>query len=70
MISFQMYNSLVTKWKHGIGTNDITTFNDELENISISIIELVNIIESSHKEAMVILITKTYLNISKNICVT
>ena len=35
--------------------------------ISASIIELVNIDESSHKEAMVIFITNKDLNITKNI---
>ena len=30
VITFKIYNSLVSKWKHGIGTIDIITFNDEL----------------------------------------
>ena len=29
-ITFKIYNILVTKWKHGIGPNDIITFNGEL----------------------------------------
>ena len=33
-----MYNSIVTKWKHGIGSNNIITFNVELEYISTSTI--------------------------------
>ena len=31
IISFQMYEILVTKWKNGIVPNDIITFNEELE---------------------------------------
>ena len=31
---------MVTKCKHGIGTNDIITFNEELEFLSTLIIEL------------------------------
>ena len=27
IMNFHIYNILVTKWKHGIGTNDIVTFN-------------------------------------------
>ena len=42
-ITLYMYKILVTKWKHGIRTNYIITFNEELENISTSIIELANI---------------------------
>ena len=30
MINFQIYNIMVTKWKHGIGPNDIITSNEEL----------------------------------------
>ena len=41
-----------------VGPNDKMTFNEELENISTSIIKLANIDESSHKEAIVIFITK------------
>ena len=29
-ITYQIYNILVTKWKHGIGPNDIISFNGEL----------------------------------------
>ena len=46
IITFQIYNILVTKWKHGISTNDIIKFNEELEIISASIIELVNVDEA------------------------
>ena len=49
MIYFQMYNILVTKWKHGIGNNNIITLNEHLEFISKSIIEIVNIDESLHE---------------------
>ena len=30
VITFQIYNILVSKWKHGIGPIDIITFNEEL----------------------------------------
>ena len=30
IINFQIYNILVTKWKHGIVPSNITTFNEEL----------------------------------------
>ena len=30
IINFQLYIIMVTKWKHGIGTNDIIIFNGEL----------------------------------------
>ena len=47
IINFQIYNILVTKWKHGIGPNDIILFNEWLEIISTSVIELVSIDEYS-----------------------
>ena len=49
---------MVAKWKHVIGTNDIITFNEEIEFISTSVIEKVNIDESSHENAIVIFITR------------
>ena len=49
IINFNMYNILVTKWKHGIGPKEILSFNEELEILLKSIIELVNIHESSHE---------------------
>ena len=49
IITFQIDNILVTKWKHGIGTNDIIIFNGELNPLSTSIIELVNIDQSSYE---------------------
>ena len=45
---FQIYNILVKKWKHVIGPNGSVSFNEELENISTSIIKLDSIDESSH----------------------
>ena len=54
IFTFQIYKILVEKWKHGIIPTDIITFNVELEIISRVIIELVNIYESSHEEAIVI----------------
>ena len=48
LITFQICTILVKKMKHGIGTNDITTFNEELKFISIPIIELMNVDESLH----------------------
>ena len=65
-IAFNIYNILVTKWKHEIYPKDIITFDEELEIISTSIIELVNIDESSHEEVSAILIKVTYLNKTKN----
>ena len=46
IITFRVYNIMVKKWKHGIGPNDILSFNEELDLLSTSIIELVNIDES------------------------
>ena len=54
IINFQ----ILSKWKHGIGTIDIIKFNEELEFISTSIIEIVNIDESLHENAIRIFITK------------
>ena len=59
IITFHIYIILVTKWKHIIVPNDIFTFNEELEILSMSVIELVYIDESSHEESIVIFITKT-----------
>ena len=53
VISFQIYNILVSKWKHGIITIDIIAFNDELEFLSTSNIELNNKDESSHENVIV-----------------
>ena len=30
IITFHIYTIIVTKWKHGIYTNDLITFNEEL----------------------------------------
>ena len=67
IINFYIYNSLVTKWKHGIGHNDIISFNEELKVISTSTIELVDIDESSHEESIIISITNKGLNMTKTI---
>ena len=53
-----VYKILVTKWKCGIGPDDRIIFNEELQNISASIIELTNIDESSHEYTIVMFITK------------
>ena len=66
IIYFQIYHILVSKWKHGIGPNDIITFNEEFEFLSTWIIELVNIDESSHESAIVIFITKKLKNTKYN----
>ena len=50
IINFHIYNILITKRKHGIGNNYKITFNEELEFISTSIIELINIDESLHEQ--------------------
>ena len=65
--TFQIYKILVTKWKHWIGPNYILSSNEELELNSTLIIELVNIDESSHEEAIVIFITNKDLNNIKKI---
>ena len=57
IIAFHIYNILVTKWKYGIGPNDLITLNEELEFISTSIIELVKIDGLSHENATVIFTT-------------
>ena len=46
------------KWKHGILPNDIITFNEESKFLSTLIMELVNIDKFSHRNAVVISITK------------
>ena len=43
IIILQVHNTLVTKQKHIIVPNDLITFNDESEFLSVSIIELVNV---------------------------
>ena len=53
IITLQTYNVLVQKWKHGICSNYIISLNEYSEILSISIIEPVNIHESSHEEAIV-----------------
>ena len=58
IIYFHIYNILVTKWKDGIGPNDMITLNEELLFLSTLIIELVNIYECLHKNEIVIFITK------------
>ena len=52
MMNSHIYSILVTKWKHGIVTNDIITFNKEIEFLSASIIKLVNSDKSLHKNKM------------------
>ena len=47
---FNVYNIIVTKRKHRIFPNDISTFYKELEFLSTSNEELDNIYESSHEE--------------------
>ena len=64
-----LYNIIATKWKHIIGPNYINTFNEGLE-FSTLIIELVNIDESSHEEAIVIFITNEYFNMIEKQYVT
>ena len=56
IITFQIYHILASEWKHVIGLIDIIIFNEELEFLSTSIIEIINIDESLHKNAIVILI--------------
>ena len=68
IITFYIHNILVTECKHGIGNNYIITFDEELEFLSTSIIELVNIDESSHEEAILIFITNKYLNKTEKVC--
>ena len=53
MIDFQIYTILVTKWKYGIVINDIIIFNEELDILSTSNIDLFNIYVSSHEEEIV-----------------
>ena len=70
IITFYIHNILVLKLKHGIGPNYIITFHEELEFLSASIIELVNINESLHEEDIVIFITNKNLNMTGNNYVT
>ena len=52
IINFHIYNILVSIWKHRIGPIDIFIFNEELEFLSTSIIELINIDDSLHENAI------------------
>ena len=54
IFSFQIYK-LVTEWKHGTSTSDIITFNEKLENVSTSLIELIKIYAYSYDGALVVL---------------
>ena len=63
IITFQIYHILVSKWKHEIGHVNIIIFNEELEFLSASIIELINIDESSYGNSIVVFITKMTLKI-------
>ena len=65
IITLHIYNIIVTKGQHGIGHNYIIALNESLEFISTSIIELVNIGESSHEEAIVIFITNKDLSMTE-----
>ena len=62
IINCHIYNILVSKWKHGIFPIDIFTFNKELQFLSTSIIELINIDESLHENKIAILLTKRNKN--------
>ena len=57
---------MVTKQKDVIVPNDIITFNEQLEFLSSLILELVNIYESSHEEAIKIFKANKDLNTKKN----
>ena len=70
MINYQIYNIMETEWKHGIGPNDIITFNEELEFLLTSIIEIFNIDEYSHEEAIVIIIKNKDLKMTEENSVT
>ena len=52
---FDIYKYLLIKWKHGIYMNNIVTFNESIENLSMSNIEPKNIDESSHEDEVVFL---------------
>ena len=54
---------MVSKLKHGIGPDYIITFNEVLEFLSTSIIELVNIDESSNEQVIVIFIIIIHLSL-------
>ena len=58
IINFQIYHILISKLKHGIGLIDIIKFNEKLEFLSASIIELINIDKYLYENAIVIFITK------------
>ena len=58
IINFRIYNIVVKKCKHGIGPNDIITFNEELESILTSTIKMVNTDDSSYDKAIENFITK------------
>ena len=70
IINFHICKILVQKWKHGIGPNDIISYNEKLKFNASSIIELININDSSHEEAIVIFITNKDFNKTKNSYVT
>ena len=57
IIKFHIYKILVTNWKHGTGANDIIPFNGYLEILLTSILEQVNIDESSNEGVILFFIT-------------
>ena len=64
-ISSDIYEYLVTKWKHIISIHEIVAFNKSLENLTITTLELTNIYESSHEDGVVIFITCSKLEINE-----
>ena len=65
MITFQIIIILVKKWKHGIGPNNIITFNEEFDFLSTPITKPVKIEECSYKNVIVIFIKKI---LKKQLC--
>ena len=57
MVYFDVYKYLVAKMKQGVSINYIVIFNEILENLSLSIVKITNIYESTHKNGVVIFIT-------------
>ena len=50
MIYFDIYKYMVTKWKHGIYIHKKSTFNESLDNASMSILEPTKIGESYYED--------------------
>ena len=64
MIYFDIYKYMVTKWKHGIYIHKKFTFNESLDNASMSILEPTKIGESYYEDGFAMF--KTWIKFERN----